>query len=62
MDFLVQLIDYLGIEEYVLLPDKLQGRIIEKTPGFCGAEACICYTRIPVWTVISLQQQGADYQ
>ncbi|MGL4502354.1 MAG: DUF433 domain-containing protein [Planktothrix sp.] len=62
IDSLVQLIDSLEIEEYVLLQDKLQARIIQKTAGFCGGHACIRYTRIPVWTVISLQQQGADYQ
>lgn len=62
IDSLVQLIDSLEIEEYVLLQDKLQARIIQETPGVCGGHACIRYTRIPVWTVISLQQQGADYQ
>jgi len=62
IDSLVQLIDSLEIEEYLLFQDKLQARIIQKTAGVCGGYACIRYTRIPVWTVISLQQQGADYQ
>ncbi|MBD2184042.1 DUF433 domain-containing protein [Planktothrix sp. FACHB-1355] len=62
VDSLVQLIESLDIEEYALLQDKLQNRIIQKTAGVCGGHACIRQTRIPVWTVISLQQQGADYQ
>jgi uncharacterized protein (DUF433 family) len=28
----------------------------------CGGNARIRNTRIPVWTIISLQQQGADAQ
>lgn len=62
IDSLVQLIDSLEREDYLLLQDKLQAIIIQKTPGVCGGHACIRYTRIPVWTIISLQQQGADYQ
>ncbi|MEM8543740.1 MAG: DUF433 domain-containing protein [Cyanobacteria bacterium P01_H01_bin.119] len=32
---------------------------IEKTPGVMGGDACIRRTRIPVWLLVSLQQQGA---
>ena len=35
-------------------------RTIQKTIGVCGGHARIRNTRIPVWTIISLQQQGAD--
>ena len=33
---------------------------IHKTPGICGVAARICNTRIPVWTIIAYQQQGAN--
>jgi uncharacterized protein (DUF433 family) len=33
---------------------------IQKIMGICGGHARIRNTRIPVWTIISLQQQGAD--
>lgn len=32
---------------------------IHKTPGICGGAARIDPTRIPVWTIIVYQQQGA---
>jgi uncharacterized protein (DUF433 family) len=28
-------------------------RGIEKTPGVCGGDACIAFTRIPVWVLVS---------
>ena len=37
-------------------------RIIQKTPGVSGGHACIRNTRIPVWTLVSLRQQGATEQ
>ncbi len=33
---------------------------IEKTPGVMGGDACIRQTRIPIWLLISLRQQGAS--
>jgi len=33
---------------------------IRKTPGVCGAAACIGATRIPVWLIVSFIKQGAD--
>ncbi|MCI0534506.1 MAG: DUF433 domain-containing protein, partial [Verrucomicrobiales bacterium] len=33
---------------------------INKTPGVCGGDACIGNSRIPVWTLVSLQRQGAS--
>ena len=36
--------------------------IIQKTEGICGGHACIRNTRIPVWTLVSLRQQGATEQ
>ena len=36
--------------------------VIKKTPGVSGGHACIRNTRIPVWTLVSLRQQGATEQ
>jgi uncharacterized protein (DUF433 family) len=36
------------------------GSGIEKTPGVMGGDACIRQTRIPVWLLLSLRQQGAS--
>jgi len=36
--------------------------IIQKTPELSGGHACIRNTRIPVWTLVSLRQQGATEQ
>ena len=36
--------------------------VIQKTPGVCGGQACVRNTRIPVWTLVSLRQQGATEQ
>lgn len=33
---------------------------IEKTPGVMGGDACIRQTRIPVWLLVSLRDQGAS--
>ena len=33
---------------------------IEKTSGVCGGSACIIRTRIPVWTLVELQQMGTS--
>jgi uncharacterized protein (DUF433 family) len=33
---------------------------IEKTNGVCGGSACIIRTRIPIWTLVSLKNQGAS--
>ncbi|MEL6439811.1 MAG: DUF433 domain-containing protein [Cyanobacteria bacterium J06621_8] len=36
--------------------------VIQKTPGVSGGKACVRNTRIPVWTLVSLRQQGATEQ
>ncbi|MDJ0903192.1 MAG: DUF433 domain-containing protein [Xenococcus sp. MO_188.B8] len=41
---------------------SLQGQIIQKTSGVCGGHARVRNTRIPVWTLVSLRQQGATEQ
>jgi uncharacterized protein (DUF433 family) len=36
------------------------GSGIQKTPGVMGGDACIRQTRIPIWLLVSLRQQGAS--
>jgi uncharacterized protein (DUF433 family) len=33
-------------------------RGIEKTPGVCGGDACIAFTRIPVWVLVNARNLG----
>jgi len=42
------------------MQDRLKSRSIQKTIGVCGGDARVRNTRIAVWTIISLQKQGAD--
>lgn len=60
VDSLIQEIESLTPEESLLFYKKLADRAIQSTPGVCGGNARVRNTRIPVWTLISLQQQGAD--
>lgn len=47
-------------EDYTLFQETLITKTIQKSQGVCGGQARIRNTRIPVWTITSLQQQGAD--
>jgi uncharacterized protein (DUF433 family) len=40
----------------VKVKNKFQG--ITKTPGVCGADACIAGTRIPVWIIADYNKAG----
>ncbi len=60
VESLVQAIESLPPEDYALFQEQLTTRSIQKTNGVCGGHARIRNTRIPVWTLISLQNQGAD--
>ena len=60
VDSLVQVIEALSPEERKLLESRLQLKAVQKTPGVCGGHACIRNTRIPVWVLVSLRQQGAN--
>jgi uncharacterized protein (DUF433 family) len=51
---------FLAIGENKNSQVMLLDRVIESTPGVCGGHPRISGTRIPVWTLVSLQQQGAD--
>ncbi|MBE9033481.1 DUF433 domain-containing protein [filamentous cyanobacterium LEGE 11480] len=50
----------LPTEDYALFQQALIGKMVKKTPGVAGGFACIRDTRIAVWTLISLAEQGAD--
>lgn len=60
IDSLIPIINALTPEERTLLQEKLQNRPIQMSPGVCGGQARIRNTRIPVWTLVSFRQQGAD--
>jgi uncharacterized protein (DUF433 family) len=62
VDSLVAMIDSLDDDDYKLLQDGLQHRLIQKTEGVCGGYARIRNTRIPIWTIISFLKQGATIQ
>ena len=48
----------LSKEDYDLFQEALTNKIIRKTPGVMGGSACIRNTRIAVWILISLTNQG----
>lgn len=52
----------LPTEDYTVFQETLIAKTIRKTPGLAGGSACIRNTRIAVWTLISLMNQGADDQ
>jgi len=60
VESLAQVIESLSPDEYALLQEKLKSRTIQKTIGVYGGHARVRNTRIPVWTIVSFQQQGAD--
>ena len=60
VESLADAIAALPTEDYALFEDALMAKMVRKTPGVSGGYACIRDTRIPVWTLISLTNQGAD--
>ncbi|MBD2570519.1 DUF433 domain-containing protein [Anabaena lutea] len=60
VDSLVQVIEALSPEERTLLESRLKLKAVQKKPGVCGGYACLRNTRIPVWVLVSLRQQGAN--
>ena len=60
VESLIQVIETLPPEDYVLFQEQLTTHSIQKTPGLCGGHARIRHTHLPVWRVIALQNQGAD--
>jgi uncharacterized protein (DUF433 family) len=57
---LITAIEALPQAEQSLLQTMLRDRSIEATPGVCGGHPRLRGTRIPVWILVSLRQQGAD--
>ncbi|MEM9217765.1 MAG: DUF433 domain-containing protein [Cyanobacteria bacterium P01_F01_bin.150] len=47
-------------DDHQIFQSTLIKRIIQKTTGICGGHARVRNTRIAVWTLISLAQQGMD--
>ncbi len=60
VESLVQAIESLPPEDYALFQEQLTNRSVQKTDGVCGGHARIRNTRIAIWTLISLQHQGAN--
>lgn len=60
VESLAEAIAALPTEDYALFQESLIAKMVRKTPGVCGGYACIRNTRIAVWTLISLANQGAD--
>jgi uncharacterized protein (DUF433 family) len=60
VESLAEAIAALPDEDYALFQDSLTAKLVKRTPGVAGGHACIRDTRIAVWTLISLMQQGAD--
>lgn len=59
---LINLIESLDNEDYTLLQQRLMERTIKKDSNICRGYARIRNTRIPVWTLVSFRQQGANEQ
>ena len=47
-------------EDYELFQEMLTNRMVRKMPGVMGGVACIRNTRIAVWILISLMNQGEN--
>ena len=60
VESLAKVIESLTPDEYQLLQEELKSHAIQKTIDVCGGNARIRNTCIPIWTLISLQHQGAD--
>lgn len=50
----------LTTDDYQIFQSTLIAQTIKKTPGICGGQARVRHTRIVVWTLISLAQQGMN--
>ncbi len=60
VDSLVQVIEALSPEERKMLESRLKLNAVQQTSGICGGHPRIRNTRIPVWTLVSFRQQGAN--
>jgi len=55
---LAEAVSALSLEDSQAFQAALLSHIVKKTPGVAGGHACIRNTRIAVWTLVSLSQQG----
>jgi uncharacterized protein (DUF433 family) len=55
---LAEAVSALPLEDFQAFQAALLSYMIKKTLGVAGGHACIRNTRIAVWTLISLSQQG----
>ncbi len=60
VESLAEAINALAPDDYALFQSTLITKTIQKAEGICGGHARIRNTRIAVWTLISLTQQGMD--
>jgi len=55
---LAEAVSALSLEDFQAFQAALLDQMVNQTPGVAGGHACIRQTRIAVWTLISLAQQG----
>lgn len=57
---LAKIVSDLPSTELEAFQETLFSYMIQKTPGVMGGAACVRKTRIAVWILVSLMQQGAS--
>ncbi len=57
---MAEAVSALSLEDFQAFQAALLGQMVKKTPGVVGGHACIRNTRIAVWTLVSLGQQGMN--
>lgn len=57
---LAEAVSALSLEDFQAFQSALLEQMVKKTQGVAGGHACIRNTRIAVWTLISLTQQGMN--
>ncbi|MEO0987902.1 MAG: DUF433 domain-containing protein [Cyanobacteria bacterium J06639_14] len=57
---LAEAVSALSLEDFQAFQNALVGHMVKKAPGVAGGNACMRNTRIAVWTLTSLAQQGMD--
>ena len=57
---LAEAVSALSLEDFQAFQAALLEHMVRKTSGVAGGHACVRNTRIAVWTLISLAQQGIN--
>lgn len=60
VESLAEAVNALSSDDYLLFQSTLIDKAVQKTAGVCGGHARVRNTRIAVWTLISLAEQGMD--